>query len=195
MKDWVGNSNSVVRMLGASNHSDTTREQNDYYATDPKMVEALLKVETFDKYIWEPACGEGHIAKVLEKHGHVVSASDLIYRGYGDPEPYDFLKHNDYLYDMDIITNPPYKYALEFVEKALASVNEGQKVAMLLKLQFLEGQKRRKLFDKNPPQTVYVFSERQECAKNGEFTGNSAIAYAWFIWKKWYIGPTYLKWI
>lgn len=139
--DWTGDTNSVMKALGASNHSDTVREQNDYYATDPKMVEALLKVETFDKYIWEPACGEGHIAKVLEAHGYDVSSSDLIYRGYGDAEPYDFLKHNDYLYDMDIITNPPYKYALEFVEKALASISEGHKVAMLLKLQFLEGQK------------------------------------------------------
>lgn len=193
--DWTGDTNSVMKALGASNHSDTVREQNDYYATDPKMVEALLKVETFDKYIWEPACGEGHIAKVLEAHGYDVSSSDLIYRGYGDAEPYDFLKHNDYLYDMDIITNPPYKYALEFVEKALASISEGHKVAMLLKLQFLEGQKRRRLFDKNPPQTVYIFSERQECAKNGEFTGKSAVAYAWFIWRKGYYGPTYLKWI
>lgn len=178
----------------AKNKTNGAREKNDYYATDPRTVEKLLEVETFNKWIWEPACGEGHISKVLRAHGYEVESSDLIYRGFGDKEPCDFLA-NSWEFDGDIITNPPYKYAQEFVEKALDSISEGHKVAMLLKIQFLEGQKRRSLFDKTPPEVIYVFSERQECGKNGIFTGGSAVCYAWFIWKKGHLGPTYIRWI
>lgn len=91
-KDWTGNGKSVHAVLGASNHSDSERQEHDYYATDPKAMELLLAEETFSPIIWEPACGEGHLAKVLEGHGHNVFSTDLIYRGYGDPEPLDFLK-------------------------------------------------------------------------------------------------------
>lgn len=71
------------------------------------------------------------------------------------------------------------------------------KVAMFLKLTFLEGQKRRKMFDKYPPKYVYVFSKRKKCALNGEFEkmGESAVAYAWFIWEVGYKGDTIVKWI
>ena len=66
---------------------------------------------------------------------------------------------------------------------------------MFFKLTFLEGQARRDLFRKYPPQTVYVSSARLECGKNGEFTGSSAVAYCWIVWRKGYPGPTHLKWI
>ena len=68
---------------------------------------------------------------------------------------------------------------------------------MFLRLLFLEGQARKKLFEKYPPKTVYVFSSRVNCAKNGDFvTYNSgAVAYAWFVWLKGYNGETIVKWI
>ena len=109
-------------------------------------------------------------------------------------------------YDGDIVTNPPYKYALEFVKSALRRVKTGRKVCMFLKLQFLEGKERKEFFLKNPPKTVYVSSSRIVCAINGEFeklnekTGKmermtSAAAYAWFVWEKGYKGETVIKWI
>ena len=75
--------NNMFVIMGASNHSEFEREQHDYYATDPQAVEELLKVESFDKNILEPCCGEGHISKVLEKHGYMVESSDLIDREFG----------------------------------------------------------------------------------------------------------------
>lgn len=157
-----------------------------------------MKVEEFFPHIWEPACGEGHISKVLEEHGYKVMSTDLVDRGYGEGN-IDFLKITEKErkahYNGDIITNPPYKYAKEFVEHALKISADSTKIAMLLKIQFLEGQKRRALFDKNPPHTIYVFSERQECGKNGIFTGGSAVCYAWFVWKKGHLGPTKIKWL
>jgi hypothetical protein len=154
----------------------------------------LLEQENFSKRIWEPACGEGHVSKVLLAHGYEVLSTDLFDRGYGVGDK-NFLDVNQSGLAIDIVTNPPYKYAKEFVKKALKVVAEGQKVAMLLKLTFLEGQSRRTLFRDYPPQTVYVSSARLECGKNGCFTGSSAVAYAWYVWKKGYLGPTNIKWI
>ena len=198
-KDWTGNYNSIYKTLGASNHTDNEREPNDYYATDPKAVEALLDREVFNHYIWEPACGGGHISKILKRAGYDVRSSDLIDRGYEGTETLDFLNLSDKDIDRprDIITNPPYKYAREFVEKAIEISNPNTRIAMLLKLTFLEGKGRRELFDKAPPKYIYVFSNRTKCAKNGDFdgTGSSAVAYGWFIWEVGFTGEPIIKWI
>jgi hypothetical protein len=197
VNDWTGNAKSIFVCHGASNHTDKEREQHDYYATDPRAVEILLENETFSREIWEPACGEGHIAKVLQKAGYDVYSSDLIYRGFGDPASFDFLKEGLDDFNGDIITNPPYKYALEFCQTALETVKTGRKVAMFLKLTFLEGKKRQAFFLKNPPKTVYVFSARVKCAKNGDFEslGSSAVAYAWYVWEKGKNSDPVIKWI
>lgn len=149
MKDWIGNANSIHKTLGASNHSSEEREANDYYATEPKATELLCSLENFHHTILEPSCGEGHISRVLKEHGYAVMSSDLIYRGYGEMVQ-DFLTMPALSHDTDIVTNPPYSLAQEFVEHALEIIPDGCKVAMFLKLTFLEGQKRRELFDKTP---------------------------------------------
>lgn len=195
MKDWTGNSRSVHTTLGSRNYALNERETNDYYATEPKALELLLELESFDENVWECACGEGHLAKVLEAHGHKVLSTDLIDRGYG-LGGIDFLQC-ERPYNGDIITNPPYKYALEFVENALDLIPVGHKVAMFLKLQFLEGKARKTFFEKSPPTTIYVSSSRIHCAMNGDFDKygkSSAVAYAWFIWKKGNTDAPFVKW-
>ena len=196
-RDWTGNSNSIYKTLGASNHTDKERQAEDFYATEPRAAELLLELEEFDGNIWECACGQGALSKVFEKAGHKVLSTDLVDRGYGTGGV-DFLKCNE-VFNGDIISNPPYKYAKEFVEHALKLVPDGHKVAMFLKLQFLEGKARRELFEKYPPKTVYVASGRLLCAKNGDFEGmraggGSAVAYAWYVWEKGYAGDTIIKW-
>lgn len=194
-KDWIGNSKTTFVTLGASNHTDKEREIHDYYATDPKTIKPLFEKESFSEHIWEPACGEGHLSKNIRELNHSVLSSDLINRGFGDFFC-DFLQSQNH-WNGDIITNPPYKYAQEFVEHSLELISNGNKVAMFLKLTFLEGQKRRKMFDKYPPKIIYVFSERQKCAINGKFeeTGSSAAAYAWFVWQKGFTGKPTIEWI
>lgn len=195
MKDWVGNSS-----MRSCNSRSSFAEKYDYYATDPKALELLLELETFSPYVWECACGEGHLSEVLKANGYKTKSSDLINRGYPDTEILDFLKvkKEDICNDFprDIITNPPYKYAKEFVEKALEISMDSTKIAMFLKLTFLEGKARKILFKKYPPKTVYVFSSRVKCAKNGDFAsiGSSAVAYAWFIWEKGFKGEPIIKW-
>lgn len=117
MKDWSGNKKSIFRQIGASNHSEKERQSEDFYATDPKAAELLLEVEKFSPKIWECACGQGHLSKVFEKHGYQVRSTDLVDRGYGEQK--DFLFFNDEEWEGDIITNPPYKFATEFIYRAL----------------------------------------------------------------------------
>lgn len=150
-KDWVGGSAAVFKTLGASNHTDADRQREDYYATEPKATEWLCKLERFEGRILEPSCGEGHISRVLEAAGYEVVSRDLVDRGYG--EVADFLAIDNLEWDGNIVTNPPYKYAQEFVEKALSIIPEGKKVAMFLKLTFLEGKARRSLFRTTPPRS------------------------------------------
>lgn len=204
-KDWTGNSRAIYTTLGASNHVEEEREINDYYATHYKATEMLCDLETFSKDILEPCCGEGHISKTLEARGYNVESMDLIDRGYGRGG-IDFLQYNNKV-DKDIITNPPYSMAKEFVEHAMEIVTEGHKVAMFLKLTFLESSGRKEMFRKYPPKKIWVSSSRIPCGKNGDFyqrdkDGNikynkdgtpkevsSAVCYAWFIWEKGYQGP------
>jgi len=187
---------STFIMLGASNHAEKgNREENDYYATEPIAGKLLLEVEPKLNNIWECACGEGHLARVFDEAGKLGKATDLINRGYGTVE--DFLLNTDPYHNGDIVTNPPFKYAQEFVENALERVDIGRYVCMFLRVLFLESQSRKKLFAEQPPKTVYVSSSRINCAKNGDFVtyNSSAVAYAWFVWVKGYQGETIIKWI
>lgn len=199
-KDWVGNSKTTFVQLGASNHSDVEREVNDFYATDPETLEIFLQALNRDGIklhhkILEPSCGMGHLSEKLKEHGFDVFSTDLINRGYGDSfgDFLDMIKMDN----RDILTNPPYKYAEEFTEHSLELLQDGYYCIMLLKIQFLEGQKRRKLFDKFPPKYVYVNSARQTCYINGDMSKkmSSASCYCWFVWEKGFTGEPIIRWI
>ena len=200
MKNWIGNSKSAFVTLGASNHSQILRQEVDYYATDPHALTILLDKLKKDgirlpKRICEPACGAGHLSKELERHGFIVSSYDLYDYGYGTIGQ-DFLKSE--VKSECFLTNPPYKFALEFAEHAIGNLLPRGYAVMLLRIQFLEGKQRNKFFKKHPPKYVYVNSSRQKCAKNGDFVTYSratAICYAWFIWQKGFVGEPIIRWI
>jgi hypothetical protein len=170
------------------------RQRDDFYPTPPVSTIALLRVESFRGDIWEPACGDGAISKVLIGHGYTVKSSDLIDRGYGEAG-IDFLL--DYQTTADnIVTNPPFKFAQEFVEHALA--RSGRKVAMLCRLGWLEGIGRKKLFAKTPLARVWVHSKRVPMLRNGDEMGaggGGMIAFAWFVWDHDHSGPPTLGWL
>jgi len=93
------------------------------------------------------------------------------------------------------VTNPPYNLAEQFVRKAIGLADN--KVAMFLRLNFLEGQKRYKLFRQYPPRMVYVFSKRQTLypLELGIPSNGGTIAYAWFVWYKGFQGKPEIDWI
>lgn len=197
MKDWNGGRNSVFTTLGASNHTDKEREVNDYYATDPKAVDALVGAYELPKKIWEPACGAGHLVGRLLELGYDVEATDLIDRGCGEGGV-NFLCEMD-AHDCDcILTNPPYKYATEFVVRALELLPEGGVCAMFVKTTFLESEKRwNAIWSKNPPRYVFQFIKRILCAMNGDFDAytSSAASYCWMVWEKGWKGDTVIRWV
>lgn len=170
------------------------RQRDDFYPTPPVSTEALLRVEQFVGDVWEPACGDGAISKVLEAHGYNVTSSDLVDRGFGQPGV-DFLL--DFRTTADnIITNPPFKLAREFVEHALT--RSKRKVAMLFRLAWLEGKERKKLFQRTPLARVWVHSERVPMLRNGDQMmagGGGMIAFAWFVWDREHKGPPTLGWL
>jgi len=172
--------------------TSTGRPENDFYPTPPEATLGLLSRETFTGTIWEPACGDGAISNLLIEKGHQVFSSDLIDRGYGDTG-IDFLT-SDKKFD-NIITNPPYTLAQQFVEHSL-SLTTG-KVAMLCKLAFLEGGKRKTMFENTPLASVHVFSKRLTMTRNGIKMKNSGmIAFAWFVWDHDYKGSgPIIQWI
>ena len=200
MKDWTGNTNSIFKTLGASNHSKEEREPNDFYATDPIAVDFLVKEVELPKQILEPACGSGCLSVRLEELGHDVKSCDLVDRGFGDVCDFFAMTEPPFEGDFAIVTNPPYKYAKEFVLHSLDLVPDGSLVCMFLKTTFAEGKGRYKdLFSIYPPIKVLQCVERILCAKNADFTYRrrfgSSIAYAWWVWKKGYKGFTILDWI
>ena len=171
-------------------YSNRSRELMDNYPTPDIAVSELLKRESFDGIVWEPACGSGHIAKFFDN----CMASDIRKSNiYGEGGV-------DFIYETRkvdcIITNPPYRYAQKFVEQALFCADK--KVAMLLKLAFLESVSRYALFQESPLKTVYVFSKRLPWIREGINTmegKNSMLAFAWFVWEHGYEGKPSIEWI
>lgn len=201
-KDWIGNKLAPFSCNGCSNHSKEDRASEDFYASDPRSAEWLLKLEPQITDVLEPFVGLGHLAEPFRKAGKLKAIADLIDRGYypeGISTSYgnDFLQINNKWYG-DIVSNPPYTGSISYVEHCLDLLTEGRYLALLLKLTFLEGKGRREFFRKNPPLRVWVSSSRLLCVKNGDFEKakktSSAVAYAWYIWLKGYKGFTELKW-
>lgn len=187
-----------INTLGATNHSQKERSKLDYYGTDPNAVRALLNTEQFTHTVWEPTAGHHNIVNVLKEFNYEVKSTDIFDYGFND-KIIDFLDISTSLSNTvftDIIMNPPYYDAGEFVQKALALVQPGRKVAAFLRLLFLEGQGRyENIFKDNPPKTVYVFSKRQVCSKTDNFTEGSAVCYAWYVWEKGFTGDPVIKWL
>jgi hypothetical protein len=176
-------------------HPDSEREL-DLYETPEVAVEALLRVESLPPCVWEPSAGRGAIVGVLRSHGHTVIASDI--HDYGFPLDFcrNFLAETKAPARCDavaVVTNPPYKYAQDFVAHALTLVPT---VIMLLRLAFLESTKRTAVLEKSGLARVHVFRERLPMMHRDGWTGKratSAIPFAWFVWNRDHVGPATLN--
>lgn len=194
MKDWKGNKKSVSSMLGMSTvWNPEQRAADDFYATDPVAVEVLIeRLQSTDPIfrrgkprIYECACGEGNISKALESMGYEVISTDLVDRGYGI-SGIDFLKTNKLEDCAVIITNPPYKYANEFILHALELLPVGGEAIFLMNISYLSGKQRFKdIYSQGYLDCIYIFSNRICCYKNNIPTGHSSpVNYAWFVFRK-----------
>lgn len=171
---------------------------HDLYETPAVATRALLRAERIPHHVWEPACGRGAIVNVLRDAGHQVVASDLI--DYGLPITPPGYYGRDFLQESAvpegcaaIVTNPPYQWAEKFVAHAL---DLSPLVVMLLRLAFLESERRRKILEGRGLARVHVFRKRLPMMHRAGWEGkkaNSGMAFAWFVWDRAHTGPTIIQ--
>jgi len=168
---------------------------DDLYETPACAVHALMRHEALPTRIWEPACGPGAIVRVLRTAGHEVIATDLV--DYHCPDSrggHDFLM--EYCAPdgvQAIVTNPPFKLAGEFVAHARTLA---PKVIMLLRLAFLESDRRSAILDAGDLARVHLFRKRLPMMHRAGWEGrkaNSGMAFGWFVWDAAHSGPTELR--
>ena len=190
----------------AGGNPENGRVENDYYATNPKAVEMLLMNYPFHAAtILEPCVGGGHIANAINNffaNQRVITGLDLVDRGYPNTIVEDFLTWETDRKFEGIITNPPFSLAQEFIEKGMKLLTDDGQMAMFLKIQFLEGAKRKEFFEKYPPKYIYVFRNRMATWNNGNEvdpnTGKrwaTTMCHAWFIWEKGSNTEPIIRWL
>lgn len=185
---------SATRYAAAQRDDPANREEHDFYPTPACATRSLLAVERFEGPIWEPACGTGDMSEALIAGGYEVISSDLIDRGYGEGG-------RDFMMEWaprapNIATNPPFRWASEFIDRALMLTTG--KVALFLRLAFLEGvgrpgiEGRKAMFERTPLARVWVMSRRVQIQRGrlaGEGDTNGVMAFAWFVWEHGHEGP------
>ena len=176
----------------------SNRSGSDFYTTPYEAVTPLLDNLHLCGRVLDPCCGTGNISRMLLRRGLSVEFNDIEEYdcGLSPHTTMDFIGGGFRGYDA-VVANPPYTLAQEFIEESLAATADRRgKVAMLLRLSFLEGQRRRKMFDTTPLSKVLVFSRRISCLLEGRPQENSgSIAFAWLVWDHRHKGNPELSWI
>jgi hypothetical protein len=171
------------------------REGRDFYATPAWVTEALLRHVRLRGPVWEPCCGDGAMSTVLAAGGHEVVSTDITDRGFGTPGV-DFLACQEVPGGCrSIVTNPPYgdtgshagqsrsaRAMLCFVRHAmrLAASVEGQ-MALLVRLNWIAGQRATELLSSGPFAAVIVLNERIRWFDMGEKTNHAQHHHAWVV--------------
>lgn len=179
----------------------------DDFPTQPWATRALLEHVLINRLgqrineqtAWEPACNRGHMVRPLRERFYHVFASDV--HDYGDHRVADFLWPDSggreiALSGVDwIITNPPFRLAEAFIERARGIARRG--VAIIARTSFLEGVGRyENLFSRHRPTIVAQFTERVPMVKGHlTATGSTATSYCWMVWTRPPMSTTELMWI
>ncbi|WP_082512909.1 SAM-dependent methyltransferase [Methylobacterium sp. Leaf125] len=161
----------------------------DDFPTPPWATRALLehvldnKAGLKEMSCLEPACGAGHMAKVLNEYFGEVKASDAYWYGYSDIRDYLTYPYETNSCDW-VITNPPFRLAEEFIIRSMRVARKG--VAMLARTVFLESRGRYENIFRDMPVTKFAqFTERVPMVKGRlDRKASTATGYAWFVWEK-----------
>lgn len=167
----------------ANNSNKNKRRELDFYPTPPDVTHALMQFLDLEgllfgiSSVWEPACGDGAMSRVIEEYVAEVISTDIRETGYGMGGK-DFFVWRE---SCDaIITNPPFNQSAEFIIKA---IGETELVAMLLKSQYWHASKRTKLFRDHPPAYVLPLNWRPDFLA-GERGGSPTMECIWTVWKR-----------
>lgn len=156
------------------------RQENDFYPSPPEVFEALFRrfPHLAGKRIWDPECGDGVPARVMESHGCNVVGTDLIDRGYGKGGV-NFLSVMR-PYAPIIMTNPAYDddHPAVFIEHARRMHVE--EIWLLLKSTYWHADNRRGLYRRHRPKWKLELTWRPDFLG----LGRSTMECAWFGWHR-----------
>lgn len=161
-------------------NSSYGRRSSDFYPTPPDVTVALLNFLSLpsETRIWEPACGDGRMVRVLQDAGYEVVGTDI-------QSGVDFLTTPFIECDW-IITNPPFNKAAEFIQRCL---DYERPFALLLKSQYWNAAKRFNLFKQSQPSWFLPLTWRPDFTGKGQ----AMMDMAWCIWDKCSVGETKFK--
>lgn len=168
------------------------RWDNDFYVEPASCVHSLFDTVHFYGSIHDPCCGHGNVVTVAKQRWLEATGSDLRDRGFGETG-IDFFA--DSRPRRNIISNPPYNLLEQFIHHALAVAE--RKVAVVVRLPFLAGQKRlQSLYRVHKPMAVIVLSKRPSMPPGGtDIPARGGTSdYCWCLWSHGYQGPTELRW-
>lgn len=165
------------------------KDSADDFPTPPWATRALIEHVLIDTAslatarCLEPACGAGHMSKVLEEYFGEVASSDAYDYGYGEVRDFLSSEYGENAFDW-VITNPPFRLAEQFVLRAIHIARRG--VAILARTVFLESVGRyNAIYKKSPPTKFAQFVERVPMVKGRlDSRATTATGYAWFVWEK-----------
>jgi hypothetical protein len=164
---------SLGAMMAGGNPA-VGRKDRDWYATPDEATIAALKEIAFEGVIHECACGDGAMARLIERHGHRVVASDIHPLGYGVKRDFFTIErpvaHN-------IMSNPPFGLAERFIRHGQSL--RPRKMAFLLKSTYFAAKNRRALFEEHPPAFKYELTWRLDFSG----AGKPVMECAWFVWE------------
>ncbi len=184
------------RSTAVMNRRVEAPESLDYFPTPPWATRALCRhilepADWLSRSVWEPACGEGHMARPLGEFFDLCMASDIYPYGHG--AICDFLGglHQAEHAPADwIVTNPPFNLGEAFVLRALSLARCG--VAIFCRTNFAESEGRyTRLFTPYPTSAEAIFVERVNIVKGRlDRRASNATSYSWFVWRRDHVGPT-----
>ena len=181
-------SKSITGNYLAGNSPHTKRNKGDFYQTPYHCTRLLLDHEFLPGTILEPAAGSGAITQILLERYDEVTSYDIEKDFFTETRNFDC-----------IITNPPYRKSLQFIQHAKTIAQH--KIAMLLPLNYLQGQKRfDNLYKDNSfkLKTVYVFTRyllMSDQIRSDGTCGYGMITFAWFVWDKYHTLSPSIKWL
>lgn len=180
------------------------RKERDFYPTEPWVTEALCSAVEFDNrgILWEPACGDGRMSKVLDRWHAAVVSSDIADYGYGetgrdflDPGTWAWLQNRRAGQLAAIVTNPPFDLAVKFILRALELTKPSEgKVAILQRHEFLAPKSNHLLFRRPFPFAAKLVLPCRPRWSDAD-KASPRFPYAWYLWDWRHQGPPILRYL
>jgi hypothetical protein len=177
------------------------RDPHDWYVEPYECSAALFSVEEFEGSIWDPACGIGRIVESARSAGFQSIGTDLVSRGPICSRISDFLCREYTPEFSNIVTNPPFRLAEEFIREAIEILPSKGKLAAILPLVWLSGfSSKRDWLPRSPLKTVYPLSPRPsmppgKVIEAGIRPGNGTKDFAWLVWQRDFEGLASVKFL